>query len=67
MVDILDMEDIIETILIEEPSIREEIASYLTHKLIKEVADFVDHQKNIACNNCKGKKFKTMKEPWQAM
>lgn len=66
MVDILDMEDIFTEILISR-LINKTSARLIAIRLIEEVADFVDDQKNIACNNCKGKKFKDMKEPWQVM
>lgn len=60
MVDILDMEDIIFDIIIGRKPSKD-----LVKKIILEVADFVDNQQNIACNNCKGKKFKDLKERWQ--
>ena len=64
MVDIMDMEDIFSELLkitIKKPYFRE----LKVKQLIAEVKDFVDDQKNIECNNCRGKKFKVMKEPWQ--
>ena len=64
MVDIIDMEDIFTEVLVSR-LIERAPARLIAIRLIKEVADFVDDQKNIACNNCKGKKFKIMKEAWQ--
>ena len=63
MVDIMDMEDIFYDIILDWA-----IRGYKTNgriiakNIIEEVKDFVDAQKNIACNNCKGKKFKKMRE-----
>ena len=68
MFDIMDMEDIFYDIILEwvlEDTKKN--GRIVAKRLIKEVVDFVDCQKNIACNNCKGKKFKTIKEAWQAM
>ena len=62
----MDMEDIFYDIIIEwvlEDTKKN--GRIIVKRLIKEVEDFVDDQKNIACNNCKGKKFKAMKEAWQ--
>ena len=64
MVDLFDMEDIFTEVLVSR-LIERTPARLIAVRLIKEVQDFVDAQKNIACNNCKGKKFKAMKEPWQ--
>ena len=64
MVDIMDMEDIFYEILVKYPlSITQ--TRFVIKKLIEEVKDFVDNQKNIACANCKGYKFKNLKERWQ--
>ena len=67
MVDIMDMEDIFNEILNSYIINRPNYCSSISKKLIKEVSDFVEAQQTIACNNCKGKKFKNLKEPWQAM
>lgn len=79
MVDIMDMEDIFEELVYKtikdiwlnaEASGKTEmqnISMDLVKKITAEVADFVDDQKNIACNNCKGKKFKYMKSACEAM
>lgn len=66
MVDIMDMEDIFYEI-IQKGIVNHESIHITTIKLIEEVADFVEGQLTIECNNCKGKKFKIVKEPWQAM
>ena len=66
MVDIMDMEDIITNTLkvfIE----RKETCEQLAKNIIKEVEDFVDYQQTIKCANCKGLKFKKLKDPWQVM
>ena len=60
MVDILDMEDIFEQILC-KGHILKSLSSDLAHKLILEVADYVEAQQTIACANCKGLKFKNLK------
>ena len=65
MVDIMDMEDIITEILAPYFTERPKIDRIIAKKLIKEVSDYVEAQQTIACNNCKGKKFKNMKEAWQ--
>ena len=65
MVDIMDMEDIFYEILEKyflDPS---HLRRMVAKKITKEVEDFVEAQQTIECNNCKGKKFKAMKEPWQ--
>ena len=64
MVDIGDMQDIFYEIIIKEHP--HEIASFLSNKLIREVKDFVEAQKHIACVNCKGYKFKNLKTRAQA-
>ena len=69
----MDMEDIFYEIIKNYPRLNKDNpinmaeARLMAIKITKEVEDFVDDQKNIACNNCKGKKFKVMKEQWQAM
>ena len=68
MVDIMDMEDIFHGIIMSTFTLEMKVgdfASSLAHKLILEVADYLEAQQTIACNNCKGKKFKAMKEAWQ--
>ena len=67
MVDLFDMEDIFYQLIKERFMCRMEPARLLAIKIREEVEDFVDGQQTIKCNNCKGKKFKIMKEPWQAM
>ena len=72
MVDIMDMEDIIRGILEKNPyfsdlEIADHVVEFYLKKIMPEIKDFVDGQQNIACNNCKGYKFKKIKEPWQAM
>lgn len=67
MVDIMDMEDIFYQLIKERFMCKMEPARLLAIRLIKEVEDFVEGQQTIKCNNCKGKKFKKIKEPWQAM
>ena len=59
------MEDIFYDILKEDFGDSTGVSKLVAIRLIKEVESFVDDQKNIACNNCKGKKLKEMKEPWQ--
>ena len=61
----MDMEDIFKDALF--PYMGKGLDYKIIKKLIAEVESFVDDQKNIECVNCKGKKFKTTKEPWQAM
>jgi hypothetical protein len=67
MVDIMDMEDIIFKIIWHIPylSCNRGQARASTKKIIKEVEGFVEAQQTIACANCKGRKFKFLKEPWQ--
>lgn len=71
MVDILDMEDIFYEIIKNYPRLNKKNpinmaeARLMAIKLIKEVEDFVEGQQTIECNNCKGRKLKYMKEPWQ--
>lgn len=77
MVDIMDMEDIFSELIhpvinniwvnAEELNKAEIKFQYniLVNKLIKEVEDFVEAQQTIACANCKGYKFKNLKERWQ--
>ena len=60
----MDMEDIFDRHLlkfIKDINVREVIVGHL----IREVKDFVEDQQTIACANCKGYKFKAMKEAWQ--
>ena len=66
MVDIMDMEDIIYEILFER-LVKMPAARLLAIKICKEVESFVEGQQTIECANCKGFKFKNLKEPWQAM
>jgi len=66
MVDIMDMEDIFYKVL-RNSLIKKTPARLIAIKIREEVADFVEAQQTIECNNCKGKKFKNVKEPWQAM
>lgn len=67
MVDIMDMEDIFYDLIKERFLCRMEPARLLAIRICKEVEDFVEAQQTIACNNCKGKKFKVMKEMWQVL
>ena len=73
MVDIMDMEDIFYDIIKNYPRLNKDNpinmaeARLIAIKITKEVEDFVEGQQTIACANCKGYKFKAMKEPWQAM
>ncbi len=65
MVDVMDMEDIFYDILEKyflDPS---HLRRMVAKKLIKEVESFVDSQQHIKCVNCKGYKFKNIKERWQ--
>ena len=64
MVDIMDMEDIFYEIL-QKGTLNSILAKDLAHKIILEVADYVEGQQTIECANCKGYKFKKMKEAWQ--
>ena len=66
MVDIMDMEDIIESILKKNPyfqdlEIADHIVEFYLKKIMPEVSDFVEGQQHIACVNCKGYKFKNLK------
>ena len=65
MVDIMDMEDIFYELIKKRFMCKMAPARLLAIKIREEVEDFVEAQQTIKCNNCKGKKFKTMKEPWQ--
>lgn len=65
MVDIDDMHDIFFTILNKDFLIEQPIASALAKRIRIEVSDFVEAQQTIKCANCKGRKFKFLKEPWQ--
>lgn len=70
MVDVMDMEDIIREILKKNPyfqdlEIADHVVEFYAEKLIKEVSDFVSSQQHIKCVNCKGYKFKNLKERWQ--
>ena len=65
MVDIMDMEDIFNKILGQYFIDQQNYCRSITKKLIKEVSDFVEAQQTIACVNCKGYKFKNLKERWQ--
>ena len=67
MVDIGDMEDIFYEILMayQPANLGGLTARPLAIKIRKEVEDFVEGQQTIECNNCKGRKFKYMKEAWQ--
>ena len=72
MVDIMDMEDIISDILKKNPysqkrKMYDHVVEFYLTPIMEEIKDFVDCQKNIACNNCMGKKFKFVKEPCQVM
>ncbi len=64
MVDIMDMEDIFERTL--SIYLDMKTSEYLAKNIIKEVSDYVSSQQHIACVNCKGYKFKNVKERWQA-
>ena len=61
----MDMEDIFYDIIKEVFSSRMARTRLIAIRIRKEVEDFVEAQQTIECNNCKGKKFKVMKEPWQ--
>ena len=69
MVDIMDMEDIFYEIIKEYPGLKINMpqARLIAIKITKEVEDFVEGQQTIECNNCKGRKFKYVKEPWEVM
>lgn len=64
MVDVMDMEDIFYEIL-HDGFLTELESREIAKKLIKEVSDFVSSQQHIKCVNCKGYKFKNLKERWQ--
>lgn len=72
MVDTMDMEDIIREILEKNPYFASGVMAnhvvefYLT-KIIREITDFVEAQKHVACVNCKGYKFKNLKSACQVM
>ena len=65
MVDIMDMEDIFFQIL-HDGLLVEKASREIAKRLIKEVSDFVEAQQTIACTNCRGYKFKYLKERCQA-
>ena len=67
MVDIMDMEDIFYEILKKYFVGAFRRRRMVTKKLIREVESFVDAQKNIACNNCKGYKFSKLKEACEVL
>ena len=60
----MDMEDIFYKVL-RNSLIKKTPARLIAIKIREEVSDYVEAQQTIACNNCKGKKFKAMKEAWQ--
>ena len=66
----MDMEDIIFGILKKNPysekrKMADHIANFFLKPIMKEIVDFVDGQQTIECNNCRGRKFKYLKEAWQ--
>ena len=65
MVDIMDMEDIFYELIKKRFMCKMEPARLLAIKIREEVEDFVEGQQTIECNNCKGRKFKYLKEAWQ--
>ena len=52
MPDILDLQDIFNKILTEEFCLSLTMSYNIIKKLIEEVKDFVENQKEIACENC---------------
>ena len=69
MVDIMDMEDIFYGIIrgIPYKVISQKMAKDLAHKIILEVADYIEAEQTIECNNCRGKKFKHLKKRCEVM
>ena len=67
MVDIMDMEDIFYDLIKERFMCKMAPARLLAIKIRQEVEDFVEDQQTIACNNCRGKKFKHLKKRCEVM
>ena len=66
MVDIMDMEEIFYEILTDYLGVKSMPKARLTAiKIRNEVEDFVEAEQTIACANCRGYKFKNLKERCQ--